>query len=238
MSIFNRDKLKEALKPLVLATYSKKEEEQDLYRNTLDCFSAVIEASMSEITLDDWFKSEGIRQAQKTLQNEIGKFQQAAFGTIEGVEDLGVGGVVDLIAKDKKVVAEIKNKWNTTKGNHKIQVYDDLLMMINANEGFTGYYVEVLSKKGGRYNKPFTPSDNKAKERRAANDRIRVIDGRSFYELLTGHEDALKELYLQIPDLTAEILKESSDVVINIDQIKNDTFFPELFDKVFPPQSQ
>lgn len=234
MNVFNREKLKEALKPLVLATYRKQQEEQDIYRNTLDCFSAVIEASMSELTLDDWFKSEGIRQAQKTLQNEIGKFQQAAFGTLEGVEDLGVGGIVDLIAKEKKVVAEIKNKWNTTKGNHKIQVYDDLLMMINDNEGFTGYYVEVLSKKGGKYNKPFTPSDNKTKQRRDANDHIRVIDGRSFYELLTGNEDALKELYLQIPDLTAEILKESFDVAINIDQIKNDELFPKLFDKVFP----
>lgn len=234
MNVFNREKLKEALKPLVLTTYRKQQEEQDIYRNTLDCFSAVIEASMSELTLDDWFKSEGIRQAQKTLQNEIGKFQQAAFGTLEGVEDLGVGGIVDLIAKEKKVVAEIKNKWNTTKGNHKIQVYDDLLMMINDNEGFTGYYVEVLSKKGGKYNKPFTPSDNKTKQRRDANDHIRVIDGRSFYELLTGNEDALKELYLQIPDLTAEILKESLDVVINIEQIKNDDLFPKLFDKVFP----
>lgn len=234
MSVFNREKLKEALKPLVIATYRKQQEEQDLYRNTLDCFSAVIEASMGELTLDDWFKSEGIRQAQKTLQNEIGKFQQAAFCTIEGVEDLGVGSVVDLVSEDKKVVAEIKNKWNTTKGNHKVQVYDDLLMMISKHEGYTGYYVEVLSKNGARYNKPFTPSDNKTKQRRAENEHIRVIDGRSFYELLTGKENALKELYLQIPDLTAEILKESFGVTVNVDQIKHDPFFPQLFDKIFP----
>lgn len=234
MSVFNREKLKEALKPLVIAKYKAQKEEKDLYRNTLDCFSAVIEASISEFTLDDWLESEAIRQAQKTLQNEVGNFQQAAFGAIEGVEDLGVGGVVDLIAKDKKVVAEIKNKWNTTKGNHKTQVYDDLLMMINANKGFTGYYVEILSRKGRKYNKPFTPSDNKTKQRRPTNKSIRVIDGRSFYELLTGNENALKEIYLQIPDLTAEILDESLNVVVSVDQVKNDAFFPKIFDKVFP----
>ena len=89
---------------------------------------------------------------------------------------------------------------------------------------YTGYYVEVLSRKGKKYNKPFTPSDNKTKQRREINDRIRVIDARSFYELLTGNENALKELYLSIPDLTAEILQEELDITLDVSQIKNDDF--------------
>lgn len=233
MIVFDREKLKEALKPLVIETYNKQKEEPDIYRNTLDCFSAVIEASIRGITLEDWLDSEKERQAQKTLQNKIGEFQQRALSTIEGVEDLGVGSVVDIICKEKKLVAEIKNKWNTTKGNHKAQIYDDLLMQINAREGYTGYYVEILSNKGRRYNKPFTPSDNRTKQTRPLNERIRVIDGRSFYEILTGEKDALKQMYLLLPELTSEIMSESCNVDRDPGFIKNSELFNNLFNKVF-----
>lgn len=233
MIVFDREKLKEALKPLVIETYNKQKEEPDIYRNTLDCFSAVIEASIRGITLEDWLDSEKERQAQKTLQNKIGEFQQRALSTIEGVEDLGVGSVVDIICKEKKLVAEIKNKWNTTKGNHKAQIYDDLLMQINAREGYTGYYVEILSNRGRRYNKPFTPSDNRTKQTRPLNERIRVIDGRSFYEILTGEKDALKQMYLLLPELTSEIMSESCNVDRDPGFIKNSELFNNLFNKVF-----
>lgn len=233
MIVFDREKLKEALKPLVIETYNKQKEEPDIYRNTLDCFSAVIEASIRGITLEDWLDSEKERQAQKTLQNKIGEFQQRALSTIEGVDDLGVGSVVDIICKEKKLVAEIKNKWNTTKGNHKAQIYDDLLMQINAREGYTGYYVEILSNKGRRYNKPFTPSDNRTKQTRPLNERIRVIDGRSFYEILTGEKDALKQMYLLLPELTSEIMSESCNVDRDPGFIKNSELFNNLFNKVF-----
>lgn len=236
MSVFDRDKLKEALMPLVIETYKKQKEEPDIYKNTLDCFSAVIEASIRGITLEEWVESEKERQAQKTLQNKIGEFQQRALATIDGVEDLKVGGVVDIICEKKKIVAEVKNKWNTTKGNHKNQIYDDLLMQIEARDGYTGYYVEILSKNGLRYNKPFTPSDNRTKQRRPLNENIRVIDGRSFYDLLTGQKDALKEMYFLLPDLTFEILKESCGVTQNSDVIKTTKLFNELFDNVFGSQ--
>lgn len=233
MSVFDREKLKEALKPLVIETYKKQKEEPDIYKNTLDCFSAVIEASIRGITLEEWIGSEKERQAQKTLQNKIGEFHQKAIATIEGVEDLGVGGVVDIICREKKIVAEIKNKWNTTKGNHKNQIYDDLLMQVQANEGYIGYYVEILSKKGLRYDKPYTPSDNRTKQRRPLNENIRVIDGRSFYELLTGKKDALKEMYLLLPDLTSEILRESYGVTKDSETLKKSQLFNELFENVF-----
>lgn len=233
MSVFDKKKLKEALKPLVIETYKKQEEEPDIYKNTLDCFSAVIEASIRGITLEEWIESEKERQAQKTLQNKIGEFHQKAIATIEGVEDLGVGGVVDIICREKKIVAEIKNKWNTTKGNHKNQIYDDLLMQVQANEGYIGYYVEILSKKGLRYDKPYIPSDNRTKQRRPLNENIRVIDGRSFYELLTGKKDALKEMYLLLPDLTSEILRESYGVTKDSETLKKSQLFNELFENVF-----
>ena len=58
-----------------------------------------------------------------------------------------MGGVVDIICENKKIVAEIKNKHNTTKGNHKKSIYDDLLSVLERYEGYTGYYVDFTQKR-------------------------------------------------------------------------------------------
>nr|WP_181718299.1 Eco47II family restriction endonuclease [Psychrobacter sp.]QJS05229.1 restriction endonuclease type II, Eco47II family [Psychrobacter sp.] len=234
MSVFDRNKVKEVLKPIVDSTYKAQQEEKDIYKNTLDCFSAAIDASIRGITLEEWIESEKQRQAQKTLQNKIGDFHQKMLGTLEGVTDLGVGEVVDIIYEDKKIVAEIKNKHNTTKGNHKKSIYDDLVSVLERHEGYTGYYVEILPKNGRSYDKAFSPSDNTTKTSREKSEHIRVIDGKSFYKLITGDNNALKELYSLIPELTAEILKESFDINRNANNIKDNQFFSELFEMIFP----
>lgn len=205
---------------------SKDSKEDTLYKNIVDPFSAVFEASYNKISLKDWLKIEETRQIQKTLQNAIGTFHQKILGSISGWEDLKTGGVVDLIGKDKKIIAEIKNKFNTTKGNHKIAIYDDFTSLLNGKySGYTAYYVAILSKK--KINKPFTPSDNKVKSRRDINENIREIDGASFYEMVTGDKDSLYKIYKAIPQIMSEILKQDTSCVTK------DPLFEDLFQKAF-----
>jgi len=46
-----------------------------------------------------------------------------------------------------KIIAEIKNKYNTTKGADKKTLYDNLeLALLNKYKGYTGYYVEIIPK--------------------------------------------------------------------------------------------
>lgn len=236
MSVFNRDKVKAILKPIVESTYKAQQTEKDIYSNTLDCFSAVIDSSVRGVTLEEWKESEKQRQAQKTLQNKIGDFHQRVLGTLDGVNDLGTGGIVDLVSSDHKIVAEIKNKWNTTKGNHKKTIYDDLESVLDdeKKEGYVGYYVEMLPRNGQDYNKPFTPPDNTSGTGRESRDDIRVIDGKTFYTKLTGDENALEELYSLVPELTAEILEESFKVKRDVADVKDNKIFPELYNKIFP----
>lgn len=237
MSIFDRDKIKEVLKPIVQSTYEAQQQEKDIYSNTLDCFSAVIDSSIRGLTLEEWKESEKQRQAQKTLQNKIGDFHQKVLGTLDGVEDLGVGGIVDVRNDGRQIIAEVKNKWNTTKGNHKKSIYDDIESVLDSHEGYTGYYVEILPKNGKAYDKPFSPSDNTDSSSRVTRDDIRVIDGKSFYKIITGEEGALEELYSMLPELTSEILEENYDIQRNADDVKGDDVFPELFNKIFPSDS-
>lgn len=176
---------------------AEKDAEKHLHKNVIDPFSALFHGVTSAITYQEWIEQEKARQSQKTMQNAIGDFHQEILGAITGWEDLGVGHGLDVINKKMKIIAEIKNKFNTTKGNHKVEVYDAIKSKLKTSEcnGFTGYYVEIIPQSRGVYNKPFTPSDNKTKKRRPVDKNIRVIDGVSFYALATGRKYALQELF-------------------------------------------
>jgi len=207
--MFKRDEIKNILLPIVKSAYESETTDKDLRKNTLDIFSASIDSSVRGITLEEWMAQEKQRQIQKTLQNQIGELHQEILGTFDGVESLGVGQIVDLSSDEKKFIAEVKNKHNTTKGNHKCAIYDDLQACLQKkNDETIAYYVEILPPNGKTYNEPFTPADNVKKTRRPVNERIRKIDGQSFYTLVSGNKNALKELYILLPELVCEILKE------------------------------
>lgn len=205
----------------------------DLYKNKVDPFSAIIDSMLQGIKLADWIAQEKIRQNQKTLQNLVGGFHQSVIATFDGWEDLHVGEIVDVRNQKHKIVAEIKNKFNTTKGNHKIQIYRDLESSLERKEhkGFTGFYVEIIPSGRGvktLYDKPFTPSDNTKRGLRAVSrEDIRIIDGRSFYKIVTGEDDALEQLYKSLPEM---IKKSIGRCEISPD---NENLFIELFDKAF-----
>ena len=232
MSTFDKDKVKEVLRPLVKSAYEAQESsEKDIYRNTIDIFAAAIETTIKNISMEEWLVQEKQRQVQKTLQNKIGELHQAILGTLDGVENLGTGSIVDLKGEDKSFIAEIKNKHNTTKGNHKKSIYDDIESCLPENEGVTGYYVEILPKNGKSYDEVFTPSDNVTKKNRSGNERIRRIDGQTFYEKVTNNADALKELYELLPTVTAEILKEEFNEERDPNKYVNQEEFTKVYGK-------
>ncbi len=172
-----------------------------LHKNVVDPFSALFQGITHSISYKEWIELEKARQTQKTMQNAIGVFHQEVLGSIYGWEDLGTGGGLDVANPEMKVIAEVKNKFNTTKGNHKIEIYDAIKSKLKTPEyhDYIGYFVEVIPQGKKKYNKPFTPPDNKTKKHRPIRDKIRVIDGVSFYALATGRENALQELFEVLP---------------------------------------
>ena len=167
--------------------------------------------------------------ADNPIPIAIGNFHQRVLGKIDGWEDLGVGNVADLVNHDKKIIAEVKNKYNTTKGSDKVRIYDMLSGMLAQPEfrGYTAYYVEVIPKAAKKYDTPFTPPDNTTKGRRVENPVIRVIDGYSFYERATGIEDALSVLYAALPEIIAHEI-EGVDPAMNLEPM-----FLELFNRAY-----
>jgi len=187
----------------VIKVIEKAENEADvkLYKNVVDPFSALFHGITHKISYKEWIKQEKARQIQKTMQNAIGDFHQNILGSVKGWENLGSSGGLDVKSRKQKIIAEIKNKYNTTKGNHRTELYDAIKVMLRKEEykGFVGYYVEIIPKNKSIYDISFTPSDNKIKKQRPKNKRIRVIDGVSFYAKATGRKLALQELFEVLP---------------------------------------
>ena len=209
MKYLRKDENIEELVLELINNFQDKAKEKNIYKNVLDPFSSMIEASINNLDYKNWLKAETARQHQKTLQNEIGNLHQKLLGNIIGVEDLGVGGVVDIVCHQKKILAEIKNKHNTTKGNHKVAIYDDIATLLSKPEykGYTGYYVEIIPKKPNQFNIPFTPSDNTTKTNRSERADIRKIDGKSFYELLTDDKNAIYDMYDKMSQILVDKLR-------------------------------
>lgn len=180
----------------------------DFGKNVIDPFSAMFEIAGFELDYEVWIKSETTRQAQKTLQNHIGEFHQNVLGYVAGWENMKVGNVVDLVSHERKIIAEVKNKYNTISGGKLADLYYSLEKMISPKtsiyKGYDAYYVSIIPRNASRINKPFTPSDKEKGEKCPLNEHIREIDGAEFYSLVTGDEFALRNLYNILPDIISE----------------------------------
>ncbi|HOW60258.1 MAG TPA: Eco47II family restriction endonuclease [Candidatus Moranbacteria bacterium] len=225
--IKNEDLYKHVKMVLNVAKNATNNAEKKIYSNVIDPFSALFDASNQNISLSEWIKQEKSRQTQKTLQNAIGEFHQNILGSMSGWENLKTGSVSDLSNKNKKIIAEVKNKYNTTKGNHKTAIYDDFKKLLKKDyKGYEAYYVEIIPKGRNVYNKPFTPPDNRTGKRRPKNIKIKIIDGKTFYDLASGYPESLKQLYLALPTAISNVLGKK------VNKVKSNEFVA-LFKKAY-----
>lgn len=200
-------------KLLSVAQRSMDNSQKNMYKNVIDPFSALFQMAGFDMDAAAWVKAEQARQAQKSFQNHVGDFHQNVLGCVRGWDNLSVGNVVDLKSDTKKIIAEIKNKHNTVTGGSLKNVYDDLESEImpksSIYHGYTAYFVNIIPKKATRFNQEFTPSDKATGARKHPNRKIRIIDGASFYELVTGDRDALKDLFNALPNVLNDLLNKS-----------------------------
>lgn len=196
---------------LTIGLDRKQSVEQDFERNVIDPFATIFDAAISGFHHETWKESEMIRQCQKTLTNHIGALHQKVLGSVDGWEDLYVGGEVDLKSDQHQVIAEIKNKHNTLTGGRLADEYQSLLNKVSKKSstyyGYTAYFVTIIPKTPARFNVPFTPSDRSTGAKVAAHEHVRTIDGASFYELVTGRPHALQEFYQALPVVIEHLMQ-------------------------------
>lgn len=189
----------------------KKAAESKFTKNVIDPFGSLFEAAAFNVDHNTWKNSETIRQCQKTLQNHVGDLHQKILGGVKDWQDLGTGSMVDLVCDSQQIIAEVKNKYNTVTGGKLADQYYSLerLVMPKASKyrNYTAYFVNIIPKSPERFNGTFEPSDKDKGAKCPRNEQIRVIDGASFYALVTGEENAIKDLYNALPVVIEDIFK-------------------------------
>lgn len=180
-----------------------------LHKNVVDPFSALFDCSLRGISLEDWVNFELTRQYQKALQNRIGDFHNDVLGCCSGMKK-PEEGVFDLVNHEKRFVAEVKNKDNTINAGAMVTTYKNLshvTQKTNTYYGYTAYLVTVIIAKlvQREVNKEFSPSDPNTGEQLPEHPKIRQIDGKSFYHMVTGDPNALQKLYEMLPSVIREV---------------------------------
>ncbi len=202
----------------------------EMDRNVIDPFAALFEMAGFGLDHEDWVRTELMRQAQKTLQNQVGNFHQNILGSIGGWENLQTGSVVDLVSHPQKIIAEVKNKHNTLSGGKRSDLYHNLekLVMQKASRfrGYTAYLVTIVPKDPEGFDEPFTPSDKETGSRCPENPLIREIDGASFYNLASGQKDALSQLFQVLPEVVKKI---SGKGITNASRVALGAYFRAAF---------
>ena len=128
-------------------------------------------------------------------------------------------GLVDLFNDDRRIAAEVKNKHNTTNADNTKQVINNISQFMRTKRwgaSGRGYLVTILPRHPGHA--PVT-----------VGERIERIDGRRFYAIASGVDDALAQVFEQLADRIRDHLSPST-----FDQVDDEAvqFCQDLFQQV------
>jgi hypothetical protein len=175
----------------LLSKLNRFESVNDFDSNVVDPFAAAIEAAVfGHENESEWRISELHRQKQKALMNQIGNLQQAIIGRLPGWKSFDAGfDMPDVVGSrgGQKIIAEVKNKYNTMNSNSAAETYDKLVDFLTRDEfkGYIGVVVQIVGPLPRGVNwKPFAPG----KKRVERNDLI-VMGGRPFYAIATDEHE-------------------------------------------------
>ena len=201
-----------------------KDKENTFFRNKIDPMLSIFSMFLNDFNYDSWVSAEKTRQLQKSLENYNGNFQQDLLRSMNGWSKMEI---LDAVNKEKKMIVDVKNKQYTEKGDKKVASYDSIKSCLAKKEykGFTGYFLVMIKNVKSDLDIPFEPPDNKTKTRRPKREDIRIIDGVTFYEKITGDKKFLYKVYQEIPIVLSEILKK--------EDLKKEIIEDERFERIY-----
>ena len=182
---------------------------------------ALTRMMMFDESYDAELKFEALVAKTKSIQNAVGLFHQDVLSSAHGWKPMGAsGGGYDLesidqvqLADNKKVIAEVKMRYNTIKASAEPAVFDKLAEAVKHKGGkreCRAYLFQIVPKTLISYDRPWDVSG------RTRLDHVRVIDGVSAYHLVTGKPSALFDLLHIFPTLFNEVFAHSLPHTISL----------------------
>lgn len=173
-----------------------------IYSNQLDVFKLTFDKIFGNLTDEELLEREVNRQIDKSITNAIGTFHEEILGCIKGYIR-GNLSVWDIKSENNSIFADIKNKHNTMNSGDQELVYQNLQRLADENEDSTCYLVQINAKKS--FDEQWKC---KFKNRTYDHTSVRKISGDKFYELLSGENEAMCEIYKALPKVAATVLQK------------------------------
>ena len=183
------------------ANVSKKK----FYKNKIDTIKLTFDAKFNDLDEETLIETEINRQIDKSINNSIGTFHEEILDGIEGFEMGNLSGF-DIKATDNTLFADIKNKHNTMNSSSAESLFQKLANYADTYKKAKCYWVQVLAKNS--FNEKWYGEIN-GKE--YSHSRVYKISGDQFYELLSGKENALFELYQVLPQAISDYLNKQEN---------------------------
>jgi len=185
-------------------------------QNLVDPVKLTFDSKVYGKTVEEIIESEIIRQIDKSNTNHIGYFHQNIFKYIDTAWTVPEQGF-DLINYEENIFVEMKNKHNTMNSASSQKTYMKMQSMLIQNASNRCLLVEIIAKKS--QDKPWKIRlDGTTFE----HDYIRRVSVDKFYEMVTGEENAFKNLCEVLPLVL-------DDVIATLDMnIIENTVFEEL----------
>lgn len=179
-------------------------DEKDFFKNRIDVLKMILDTSFNKISAKEWVDREIFRQKDKTDSNIIGFLQEKIINLIDGWQALRVGNTIDIQKVDGTIIMELKNKFNTTKGEDEIGIYEKLDAKIQQHpEIKKAYYARIYDKSSTHEqwtgNRKLKTPLSGVTHKKFDNPKIEKISGDKLYEILTGDSLAFKKLIYAIP---------------------------------------
>lgn len=187
-------------------TYLKTQKEMTLkqfYENKIDPIKILFDMEFLGHSIEDIVNLEIIRKNDKSISNAIGDFHETLLGSIKGFKKYPVGFGYDIKADDDSIYIDLKNKHNTVKGSNLPDLYNELVSYIESSSNIDAkaYYAQIIAKKSIHENW-------KIINKNLQHPKVYKISADQLYKLLTGVEDAFKQVCVVLPDVIRDYLRE------------------------------
>lgn len=177
---------------------------KSLFSNKVDTIKLTFDSKFNDISEEKLVEAEILRQIDKSINNSIGTFHEQVLGGIKGFE-IGKLSGFDVKATDDTLFADIKNKHNTMNSSSSEALFQKLAKFADTHKKSKCYWVQVLAKNSFC---ELWKGDINGKE--YSHSRVYKISGDQFYELLSGEENALFNLYKALPTAIDDYLSSLS----------------------------
>lgn len=225
-----------------IKSYDDKLQPYDLKKfnsNLIDPIKLLFDKSIYKESWEQRINSEIFRQRDKAGNNSIGYFHQYMFKYIKNchVPPNGKEGGWDVIYKPdvpykidaensaSVIYVEMKNKHNTMNSSSQSDTYIKMQHQLLNDDTCCCFLVEAIAKE--HQNTPWKARINiNGQKQSVQHKRIRRVSLDEFYSIITNERDAFMQICLTLPDVIAEVVKNSTTI-----QVPHDTVLEELKNK-------